>query len=343
MSGVHDIADGQRSKHSGEEERLLSKSCFAESCNNCSDDLSVQYQNLLDGFATSLRIERNNSEHTIRAYITDTKTFFRWCARESIDPLQANHKQLRLYLAYLDAAHYARKTMNRHVSSLKEFYQWLVLSGLCQANPASLLQGAKQRRSLPRALSHHEMQALLSVYADSGPASNLPSEVRLRNQALIEFLYACGARVSEASGLLANNVDYAQSLVKVQGKGSKERLIPLHATACAVLRSYYQQARPVLLNGKTSSYFFVSTRGNAMDTNSIRRVFKQALRLAGLDERLSPHAVRHTFATDLLSGGADLRSVQEMLGHSSLSTTQIYTHLTPEHLKSEHMRAHPRG
>ena len=192
-------------------------------------------------------------------------------------------------------------------------------------------------------LSQKEIEALFSVYSDEGVAQTLPFEERIRNQALIEFLYACGARVSEASGLLVKNIDYKQSLVKVLGKGGKERFIPMHDLANKALYRYQTQARPVFLNDAYSGHFFLSSHGKPLSTNAIRGIFKKALRLAGLDETLSPHALRHTFATDLLSGGADLRSVQEMLGHSSLSTTQMYTHLSPEHLKKEHHLAHPRG
>ncbi len=304
---------------------------------------SQEYESLVEEFCLALQVERHASSHTIRAYQSDTRAYLRWCLKEDVDPFVAHHKQIRLYLGELSMARYSRRTINRHLSSLKGFYQWMVIAHYCSINPAAVLQGAKQNRTLPRVLSHKEIEQLFSVYADDGLATNIPFEERVRNQAIIEFLYACGARVSEASGLLLENVDYKQSLVKVFGKGSKERFIPLHAIACEAMHRYQVQARHKLLGKNNSAYFFISSRGGVMTTNAIRGVFKKALRLAGLDESLSPHALRHTFATDVLAGGADLRSVQEMLGHSSLSTTQIYTHLTPEHLKKEHHLAHPRG
>ena len=165
----------------------------------------------------------------------------------------------------------------------------------------------------------------------------------MRDQALLEFLYACGARISEASGLHSDCVDFDQCQVKVFGKGGKERIIPLHDLCIETMKRYFYDYRPVLLRDKSSPYFFVSTRGNQMGTDAMRKMFKETVREAGLDDSLSPHDMRHTFATDLLAGGADLRSVQEMLGHSSLSTTQIYTHLTPARLKQVHRLAHPRG
>lgn len=301
------------------------------------------YEALVRKFCLSLQVEQHASEHTIRAYQSDTRSFLRWCLKEGIDPFVVNHKQIRLYLGELDMARYSRRTINRHLSSLKGFYQWMIIAHYCESNPAAVLQGAKQGRTLPRVLSQKEIEALFSVYSDEGVAQTLPFEERIRNQALIEFLYACGARVSEASGLLVKNIDYKQSLVKVLGKGGKERFIPMHDLANKALYRYQTQARPVFLNDAYSGHFFLSSHGKPLSTNAIRGIFKKTLRLAGLDETLSPHALRHTFATDLLSGGADLRSVQEMLGHSSLSTTQMYTHLSPEHLKKEHHLAHPRG
>ncbi len=302
------------------------------------------YEALVSEFCLSLRVEHHASLHTVRAYQSDTRAYLRWCLKEEYDPFEINHKQVRLYLGELDLARYSRRTINRHLSSLKGFYQWMVIAGYCRTNPVEVLQGAKQNRTLPRVLSAQEIEALFSVYTDEGLASNMPAPERMRNQALMEFLYACGARVSEASGLLLANIDYQQPVVKVFGKGGKERFIPMHTLACEAMRRYQEQARPHFLkDGAPSPYFFLSSNGGALGTNAIRNIFKKALKLAGLDQSLSPHALRHTFATDLLSGGADLRSVQEMLGHSSLSTTQIYTHLSPEHLKKEHHRAHPRG
>lgn len=300
------------------------------------------WEPLIEGFCRYLEVQCNDSAHTVRAYRADLRSFARWCEREGVDALAAGHRQIRRYLAYLDQARYARRTVNRHLSSVKGWYRWLVDQGLVDTSPADVLQGPKQGRPLPRVMRAADMERLLAVsVVDKDPADVTPSDVR--NQALLELLYACGLRVSEASGLLTARVDLEEGVVRVMGKGSKERIVPMHTAACDALRRYLVEARPELLGGKDSPYVFVSTRGGRMGTDAIRRVFKAALRQAGLDESLSPHAVRHTFATDLLAGGADLRSVQEMLGHASLSTTQIYTHLTPERLREAHHQAHPRG
>ena len=308
-------------------------------------DCDPRIVELIDAFCHAMRVERNASVHTLRAYRIDLMDFARWACRERIDILAATHRQLRRYLGELDRAQYSRTTVNRRLSALRSFFRWLNVTGIADEDPASILQGPKQPKSLPHVIRASDMVKLLTVYGkrDAAGREREQSSVDARNLALLEFLYACGARVSEASGLLAANVDFGSGQVKVFGKGSKERIVPLHDMAVSSMRAYATWARPLILRDRTCDYFFVSTRGNRMGTDAIRKMFKDALRQAGLDESLSPHDMRHTFATDLLDGGADLRSVQEMLGHASLSTTQIYTHLSPGRLKQVHARTHPRG
>lgn len=312
----------------------------------CTDiECNPRMETLVEDFGESLRIERNASPHTVRAYRVDLHDFIRWTYREKLDPLCMNHRQLRAYLAELDRAQYSRKTINRRLSALRAFYRWLNITGQTQGDPASILQGPKLSRTLPHQISSTDMAKILSVHGKRGENRKQRNQTYsdYRDQALLEFLYACGARISEASSLKVIDVDFTESQVRVFGKGSKERIIPLHFMAAESMRGYFQVARPNLLEGKESPYFFVSTRGNKMGTDAMRKMFKATLRAAGVDESLSPHDMRHTFASDLLEGGADLRSVQEMLGHASLSTTQIYTHLSPERLMEVHHRAHPRG
>lgn len=335
-------------------------------------------EELIEAFCSSLVTQYNKSSHTIRNYRSDIEAYLRWCARENLDPLSVHHQQIRRYLAYLDQARYARTTINRHLSSIKAFYRWLVVEGKCQSNPAAILQGPKQPKTLPRVIASRDMNQLLDTAEDrnrtidhvevpkgykdepllataadpenatmkraaSKDRRALSEALEIRNEALLELLYAAGLRVSEASSLQLSGLDLVQGFVRVMGKGSKERLVPLHQKACQVLATYIQNARPLLCKSADCPFVFLSARGNQLSTNTIRTVFKEKLHEAGLDESLSPHAMRHSFATDLLSGGADLRSVQEMLGHASLSTTQIYTHLTSDHLKEVHHTSHPRG
>lgn len=308
-------------------------------------DIDPRAEELIAAFCDAMRTERNASAHTARAYRIDLSDYARWTAREAVDAIAPTHRDLRRYLSDLDRAQYSRTTINRRLSALRSFFRWMNVAGIIDEDPASVLQGPKQHKTLPHVIRPADMVRLLSVYGkrDLSGAARTQSPADMRNQALLEFLYACGARVSEASGLLESNVDFARGQVKVFGKGSKERIIPLHDLAVSSMRAYALVARPKLLDGRACAHFFVSTRGNRMGTDAMRKMFKDAVRAAGLDESLSPHDMRHTFATDLLDGGADLRSVQEMLGHASLSTTQIYTHLTPGRLKRVHAQAHPRG
>lgn len=297
-------------------------------------------------FCDSLRVEQNASQHTIRNYGVDLRDYLRWAQREKIDPIALSHRQLRRYLAELNAAQYSRRTVNRRLSALRGFFGWLVITGVIEASPADVLHGLKEDKVLPHRISAKEMVRILSIWGpvDLEGSPRQQSAVDLRNQAILEFLYACGARITEASELRLENVNFHEGYVRVFGKGSKERIIPIHDVALHSLQAYLNAGRERLLAGHApNEFFFVSTRGNQMGTDAMRKMFKDTLAQAGVNGSYSPHDMRHTFASDLLDGGADLRSVQEMLGHVSLSTTQIYTHLTPGRMKSVHSKAHPRG
>lgn len=299
----------------------------------------------IDAFCYEFKASRNVSEHTLRAYRSDLFDYARWCAHEELDMARVTHRQMRRYLSMLDEAQYQRSTINRKLSALRTFYQWLCVTGRSECDPVTVLQGPKQPKTMPHVLQPKDMVKLLRVHsafdAEGNPRNQSLNDVR--DQAILEFLYACGARISEASSLLLSNVDFAEKQVKVLGKGSKERIIPLHDLAVSSMRIYMHTARTQLLGASHSDYFFVSSRGNQMGTDAMRKMFKATVIQAGLDERLTPHDMRHTFATDLLEGGADLRSVQEMLGHANLSTTQVYTHLSPKRLQEVHAQAHPRA
>lgn len=299
----------------------------------------------VEGFCSSLATERGASAHTVRAYRDDVLAYLRWAHRGGLAPFEVTYRQMRRYLAELDQARYARTTIKRHLSALRSFFRWLNKTGLTDNDPVSVVQAPRGDRRLPKTIAGADMVALLGVFSDEDafgePREQSPAD--LRDQAVLEFLFSCGARVSEASGLLVNWVNFPAYEVKVFGKRAKERIVPLSRTGAAVMERYMREARPVLLASRESDYFFVSNRGNPYSPDAIRKMFKRALRAAGLDENLSPHAMRHSFATGLLDGGADLRSVQDMLGHASLSTTQIYTHVSPERLKESHRLAHPRA
>lgn len=283
------------------------------------------------------------SANTIMAKRADLLAYLRWAQRKELSPFETTHKRLRLYLADMDRAKYAKSTMNRRLSSLKGMFRWLSEQCPTRDDPASVLSGPKLPKRLPHALRQNETEALLSVYRQL--MDERPDDAcALRNQAFLEMVYGCGLRISEAAGLSVTSISFDGGTVKVFGKGSKERIVPVYPLALETVARYLRDGRPQLVKGAADqNALFLSTRGRPMSTNALRLVFNQAKQAAGLPEHYTPHDLRHAFATDLLMGGADLRSVQELLGHSSLSTTQVYTHITPEHIAEVYARAHPRA
>lgn len=310
------------------------------------DDASLLGVAELDAFLESLQFEENDSPHTIRNYRCDLLDYLRWAQRRNVDPLRVTHKQARRYLGELDAAKYARTTVNRRLSALKSFFKWLNAMGIIDTDPVGSLQGPKKAGRLPKSISATDMDRLLAVHEGriaELEEGSIEQAKEIRDQAVLELMYACGFRISEAASLQLPDVDFGSMLVKVMGKGSKERIVPMHQMAARSLKRYLERARPLLEGEGAGSHLFVGNRGGRYSPESIRTMFKKSLAAAGLDMALSPHAMRHSFATDVLSGGADLRSVQEMLGHADLSTTQVYTHISTERLKDVHHQAHPRG
>lgn len=300
--------------------------------------LSESENELLERFAQYLAAERNYSVHTVSAYSSDLAGFFEWTGERGIPIAEVSHKQVRSYMGALERSGCAKSTINRKLSSIKSFYRWLEVEGEIETTPISAVSGPKKPKSLPRRMVPEDIAKLLGVW-DGNDAKSL------RNKAILELMYASGARISEIAGLEVGDFDFAEQQIKVMGKGSKERIIPVHSLAVESVRAYLDNSRPELqAKAKASSQsLFLSTRGNPMSADSMRKMFKQSLELAGLDSSYSPHDLRHSFATDMLEGGADLRTVQELLGHSSLSTTQIYTHMSAAHLIDVHAKAHPRG
>lgn len=305
---------------------------------NISEDKQNLANELEDRFLLSLKMARRYSQNTVDAYRTDLDGFIEWLFDNDINLLDVTHKQMRAYMGFLNTQGYSKSSINRKLSAAKSFYKWLVADEDIKASPLSVVSAPKKTKALPRRLMSSDIAALLSVWQDN-------SAKALRNQTILELMYASGARISEISGMKVLDVDFSQRQIKVFGKGSKERIVPIHDFAIGSLKIYIRTARPQLeaKSKQPSEGLFLSTRGNPMTSVAIRKMFKDTLELAGLDTSFTPHDIRHSFATDMLEGGADLRTVQELLGHSSLSTTQIYTHLSAEHLKNVHAMAHPRG
>lgn len=291
-------------------------------------------------FVTHLASVRRLSQNTVRAYQADLEAYGRWVRREGVRPLSVSHRQLRRYLGELTRAQYGTRTINRHLSAVRGLYRWLVSQGVTTTNAADAVASPKQPQVLPRAMSDDDARRLLES-CDATDAAGL------RDRAFLELLYASGARISEISRLDVGGVDFGRGQVTLFGKGSKERIVPLYPGALAWLRRYLEESRPALVaharHAEPTDALFVSTRGRRMSAAALRDRFERQVMVSGLDAHLTPHAMRHTYATELLGGGADMRSVQELLGHASLSTTQVYTHLSIDRLKDAARIAHPRG
>lgn len=305
----------------------------------------LEFIKLVDKFCVSLNVEKNSSKHTIRNYRNDLTSFAIWCERMQIDPRLTNYRNLRAYLAEMDSANYSRATINRRLSSLRSFFKWLSLIDENSSNFAEVMSGPKILKTLPHLVRHQDIEKIMSECLSLIDDAKDEKDAALakRDYAIMELLYATGARISEVSGLELSNIYFDQALVKFFGKGQKERIVPIYDVALQALSDYIENARPILANDKSENYCFLGKRGAKMSADSMRKMFYKISSLAGVSAHISPHSMRHTFATDVLDGGADLRSVQEMLGHASLSTTQIYTHLSSKKLKSVHTQAHPRA
>lgn len=290
----------------------------------------------LDAFLLHLANARGLSPHTVRAYASDLGQFLDWADRAGVDVLATTHRQLRRYLAELDAARYARRTVARRLAAVRTFYRYLVDTDVLEVDPAGVLATPKLERRLPKQVPAQSLQALLDAPDPATPDG-------LRDRAFLELLYATGARVSELCGLDLGDVDLSSAQVTMMGKGGKERIAPLYPHAVRRLQDYLRDGRPSLAKKPGVDAVFLSVRGNRLSADAARTRFKLHLESAGAALSLSPHAMRHTFATHLLEAGADLRAVQELLGHVALSTTQIYTHVGRQRLQEVHRDAHPRA
>ena len=283
------------------------------------------------------------SDNTVRSYRAHLDMFSCWLQQHQLDPYRLSLREARQFIGDLQKRGYQPKTLAAYLSTLRSFYAWMLLDDRVDVDVFAALSTPKIPKKLPSVLSREQVVALLSVPDRSTPIGS-------RDACMLELLYASGARISELSALDVDAIDYSERIVRLFGKGSKERIVPLYRKALEATSCYLQTGRPFLQKGapskstsRPSGPLFLSIRGNRMSAASLRKRFHELCVLAGLPRDIAPHAMRHTFATDLLDGGADLRSVQELLGHASLSTTQLYTHVTPSRLQTEVRMAHPRG
>jgi site-specific recombinase XerD len=298
-------------------------------------EVSPRWREALDAYASEL-VTRGASAATLRAYRRDLLELADWATERRREPGELVYRDLRSYAATLSERRLARTTIARKLAAARGLHAHLVVTGVAASNPADLLPSGKRGSSLPRVLGREEVAALL----DRIPART-PLEVR--DRALFELAYSSGLRVQEIVTLDLGDVDFESELVRVTGKGNKTRLVPIGEPAQGALRRYLESARHALGPGRDEPALFASRRGRRLSASDVRRRLNKWVREAAVAGRISPHTLRHSFATHLLEGGADLRSIQELLGHASVSTTQVYTRVEPSRLRSEYAKAHPRA
>jgi integrase/recombinase XerD len=292
-------------------------------------------------FLAYLELERGLSRNTLEAYRTDLQQLGEFLDRRSVDPIAVDGPLLAEFISELAEGRDERRpaaatTLQRKVACLRSFYRHLRREGLLDSDPTADLRPPRSRVRLPRVLSRDQVNSLLAQPTGTSNAA-------LRDRALLETMYACGLRASEAITLKLSELDIETGVLIAHGKGSKERLVPIGSKASETLGVYLNKSRPALVGIREEPHVFVNLRGQSLSRQGLYKIVQRHARAAGLDSRMSPHTLRHTFATHLLAGGCDLRSLQEMLGHADIGTTQIYTHLSAERLRDVYFDAHPRA
>jgi integrase/recombinase XerD len=299
-----------------------------------------RFEHLVLDFLAYLEFERGLSRNTLDAYRTDLLQFGRFLEERELSALDAQASDIADFLELLakggERPPASPATIHRKSACLRSFYRHLRRDGLLERDPTATLSTPRRSRKLPQVLTRGDVEKLLSQPSGTEPAA-------LRDRALLELMYACGLRASEAIGLELMDVDIQEGVLRARGKGAKERFVPIGQAALRALRIYLERGRPGLVKGSPEAHLFVNFRGGQLTRQGLYKIVRRHALTAGLADRMSPHTLRHTFATHLLAGGCDLRSVQEMLGHADVATTQLYTHLSSERLKDVYFRAHPRA
>ncbi len=299
---------------------------------------AAELEGCVEGFLSTLRADRNASPRTLQAYSLDLAQFFKFVAEAAAAGAWRNepvgHPLIRSYLGDLQRRKYSRRTIARKVAALRSFFRYLCREEILERSPMVGVATPRLEKKLPAFLYTNEVETLLAR-----PDTRTPPG--MRDRALLEVIYGCGLRASEAVGLNLDDLDFEAEYVRVFGKGSKERLVPLGTEAIKALGQYLKAGRPRL--GATGRAVFVNKAGGRLSDRGLRRLLQKYLRQTAIARRITPHALRHSMATHMLENGADLRTIQELLGHSSLSTTQIYTHVGRGTIKKQYDRAHPRA
>lgn len=302
--------------------------------------LSEEAKKSLDGFRAFIVVEKNFSQHTAKAYCTDILAFLLWLGE--IDCRDVNFAKIRDYLHFLQKFNYKKTTVARKIASIRTFYKYLFREKKIELNPAENLISPKRPRALPKFLTTDEVNEILNNI-------NIDSPAGYRNRAILELLWASGMRISELSGLNFGNLNLENNEITVFGKGAKERIILITDRAKDYLQKYIEFARPMVAKGFTlppisdDTPVFINKTGYRLQARMIRNVINDIVEKIELPKHVTPHMFRHSFATHLIENGADLRVVQELLGHASISNTQIYTHISMQHMKDVYNEAHPRA
>jgi integrase/recombinase XerC len=298
------------------------------------------FDNEVQRFMLYLQLEKNASQHTITSYGADIASFLTFANQHHFEgSFQAvDHLLIRSYLADMKKSEYSRRTIARRIAALRSLFRFLCRESLLEINPFRAVHTPKLDKRLPEILDETELNELFSLSRQTA--------LGLRDSAILELLYATGVRISELVGLQMNDIDFDSRLILVYGKGSKERIVPVGRKAMSAMKEYLDRSRPQLYTRLTDcshQKLFVNSKGGPLTDRSVRRIFDKYVEMLALSKHVTPHTMRHSFATHLLDHGADLRFVQELLGHVSLSSTQIYTHVTKERLKAVYRQAHPRA
>lgn len=296
----------------------------------------MNWHSEIKGFIAYLQLERSLSENTIQSYSRDIEQFADFICEEAyISPNTITNNHLRSYLQEINEMGLADTTQARWVSSMRNFFNFLILEDMMQTNPAATIELPKLQRKLPDTLSHNEVQQMID-------SVDVSKELGHRNRAILQVLYGCGLRVSEVINFKWSNFFVDEEFIRITGKGNKERLVPIHQSAIQEIEYYKQQFyNQVKVPKKFEDIVFVSKRGNQLSRVMVYNIVKKAAEEAGIQKQISPHTLRHSFATELVKNGANLRAVQAMLGHSSITTTEIYTHLDRKHLQKTIQQFHP--
>ena len=287
-------------------------------------------------FIEELKFEKKYSDLTINGYLKDLDLFLEFINENNKKKYsEINYDDIRKYINYLYILKYNNKTISRHISSLRSFFKYLKVNNIIESNPMLLISNPKLEKKLPKYLNFNEIEKLLNVYDNN-------NYIGIRNSLILEMLYSTGIRVSEMTNIKIIDISLSEKSIKISGKGNKDRIV-YFGSRCNELLNVYLKNSYNKLNINNLNYLLLSKTGKKISDREIRKVVEEAAKLSHIEMRISPHVLRHTFATHMLNEGADLRSVQELLGHENLSTTQIYTHLTNEKIRKVYLNAHPRA